>query len=277
MQLNKSHPLAKGLIACWVMNEGTGDKVFDLSSNGNHGTNNGADWVAGGLDLVATNSDYIDIQNESNFDFDRTDAFTICAGIESNGRPLYDPAIWCKSQTFDPWTGILFVADNAAGGDYIELILADNTFGNITKVRGSTDVLDGLYHNVAAINLGNDGSASDIELYVNGKLENMNILNDNLGANSVLTNVNPNIGARNATDLFFNGVIKYLFVYKRSLISYEIEWIHREPYAMFQSEIEPSLLYYETLVGWTGKINGITNPTKINGLAVANIGKVMRQ
>lgn len=28
-------------------------------------------------------------------------------------------------------------------------------------------------------------------------------------------------------------------------------------------------------VGWTGKITGITNPAKINGIAVANIGKVM--
>jgi len=30
----------------------------------------------------------------------------------------------------------------------------------------------------------------------------------------------------------------------------------------------------ELLTGWTGKINGITNPAKINGIAVANIKKV---
>ena len=28
-------------------------------------------------------------------------------------------------------------------------------------------------------------------------------------------------------------------------------------------------------VGWTGKINGVTNPAKINGVVIANISKVM--
>lgn len=31
----------------------------------------------------------------------------------------------------------------------------------------------------------------------------------------------------------------------------------------------------EAVAGWTGKICGVTNPAKINGIAVANIGKVI--
>jgi len=48
IRVNKTHPLAKGLIGCWLMNEGTGGKVYDLSGNGNHGTLEGdTHWVPG--------------------------------------------------------------------------------------------------------------------------------------------------------------------------------------------------------------------------------------
>ena len=41
LRLNHNHPLAQGLVGCWVMNEGGGDKVFDLSGNGKAGTFSG--------------------------------------------------------------------------------------------------------------------------------------------------------------------------------------------------------------------------------------------
>jgi hypothetical protein len=33
-----SHPLSKGIVGCWLFNEGMGDKVYDLSGNQNTGT-----------------------------------------------------------------------------------------------------------------------------------------------------------------------------------------------------------------------------------------------
>lgn len=38
--LNKSHRLARGLVGCWLMNEGGGSQLFDLSGNHNTGTIN---------------------------------------------------------------------------------------------------------------------------------------------------------------------------------------------------------------------------------------------
>ena len=32
-QINWAHPLAKGLVACWVFNEGSGNKVYDIASH----------------------------------------------------------------------------------------------------------------------------------------------------------------------------------------------------------------------------------------------------
>ena len=37
-QINWVHPLAQGLVSCWLMNEGSGNKIFDYSENDYIGT-----------------------------------------------------------------------------------------------------------------------------------------------------------------------------------------------------------------------------------------------
>ena len=58
--LNTRHPLARGLVGCWLFNEGGGNTVFDLSDNFKHGTF-GAEapsWVAEGI-YFGGDGDYI--------------------------------------------------------------------------------------------------------------------------------------------------------------------------------------------------------------------------
>jgi len=38
IRLNKSHPLVRGLVGCWLFNEGSGNIVQDSSGNGNTGS-----------------------------------------------------------------------------------------------------------------------------------------------------------------------------------------------------------------------------------------------
>ena len=45
--INWGDPLARGLVGYWLMNEGVGNKVYDLSGNGRTGTISGALWTAG--------------------------------------------------------------------------------------------------------------------------------------------------------------------------------------------------------------------------------------
>lgn len=65
-QIIDHHPLGQdgGLVGCWLMNEGSGDKVFDLSGNGNSGTlQNSTYWTAGKfgtcLSLDDASDDYV--------------------------------------------------------------------------------------------------------------------------------------------------------------------------------------------------------------------------
>ena len=44
-----SHPLARGLVACWLLNEGGGSKVYDLSGNGHTGTTTSPNLSASAL------------------------------------------------------------------------------------------------------------------------------------------------------------------------------------------------------------------------------------
>ena len=53
----KGHWATKGLVCFPLMNEGSGDKVFDLSGNGNTGTlGAGTTWVSGKFGPVTNHS-----------------------------------------------------------------------------------------------------------------------------------------------------------------------------------------------------------------------------
>ncbi|MDY6960265.1 MAG: LamG-like jellyroll fold domain-containing protein, partial [Halobacteriota archaeon] len=60
---------AKGLVACYLMNEGTGTILNDLSKNGNTGTISNGTWVAseygGGLEFNALNSEVLITDNST--------------------------------------------------------------------------------------------------------------------------------------------------------------------------------------------------------------------
>ena len=60
--LDWNHPLSEGLIGCWVMNEGAGNKIYDLSGSGIHGVITGGIWVGQGINFNGS-SDFISAGN----------------------------------------------------------------------------------------------------------------------------------------------------------------------------------------------------------------------
>ena len=50
-QVNHKQPLTKDLIASWLMNEASGDIVFDSSLEKHHGANLGASWMPLGMNF----------------------------------------------------------------------------------------------------------------------------------------------------------------------------------------------------------------------------------
>ena len=75
-----------GLVGYWNFNEGSGNKVNDLTSNGNNGTINGAIWITDELKLTQIS----DIPYQSVFDFKVYLKFEINVDIKTNNPSLIE-------------------------------------------------------------------------------------------------------------------------------------------------------------------------------------------
>ena len=63
-QINWSHPLSRGIVGCWLMNEGSGDKIYDLSGNNRVLVASGSPYwlpLTQGLGIYCDDNDYYSI------------------------------------------------------------------------------------------------------------------------------------------------------------------------------------------------------------------------
>jgi len=104
-QLDYGSPITEGLRSVWLMNEGSGDTVFDLSGNGNHGTLTSASWGVG------------DRGHETTYD-----------GSSDYASSGYAPT-WTNAQSFT--IGVLCRTPNTAAAD-------GAVFGSIAE-KGAND------------------------------------------------------------------------------------------------------------------------------------------
>jgi len=93
MQISRTHRLAKNLVGCWLMNEGTGNKLYDLSGYGTTGSfAGGISWTAGKFGSCLTmdgDGDYVDL-GTGKFGIDITNQFTVSVWVCINAdNPLY--------------------------------------------------------------------------------------------------------------------------------------------------------------------------------------------
>lgn len=209
---NRNHPLSQGLVGCWVMNEATGGKVFDLSGNGNDGTITGADWVAEGLDFVAVNSDYVEIASLNVTDLTLSLIVT--------------PKTIVGSHSIVDGYGVLSYFQQEAGNLRIY---------NNGSTWLSNFFTDGVPVEITATFV---GSTSDYKIYKNGIL----VHSETGGVHNDATLVYIGYGGLGSVD----GTINYTFVHNRALSAGEVAWLYREPYAMFQY---PSLVELFTDTG----------------------------
>lgn len=98
--INWQHPLASGLIGCWIFNEGGGLTAYDATGRYGNGTLSGTtgvpSWVSDGgggitpppghaLSFVAANTQYVQIANNASYGTLSTDwAFEIVFKLNSN-------------------------------------------------------------------------------------------------------------------------------------------------------------------------------------------------
>jgi len=221
---------ADGLVGCWLMNEGSGNKVFDLSGNGIEGTVSVFTWGAGkyGSCLQHTGAnDQIITLPVAYRPLDALSAFSVrvlstpntvstdfclfTAGRFGSDRPL---VIWFDNGTPDRIAVIVNCSGGGTGVDYgTETIVGNKTYDVVVTYK--------------------DGQG--VKLFVNG-IEDTGF--DGSGASGTLnTNGGDLYSFGNApTDLHkdFEGSIHGAWLYKRALSASEIVLLYREPFWGFK-------------------------------------------
>ena len=246
MQLNRSHPLAKGLVGCWVMNEAAGGKIFDLSGNGNDGTIiSSPKWGSDGLNFDGTD-DFVDMGVVNQVD--AAAAVTIIMSV----KPTVNRDHWMfarsigttSTDVFILWVDDVCGAGDGAGNTDTFAFNVGSASEATNRVNGDTGLRTlNTWQTVAGVFNGTYRG-----LYHNGVL---NAEHNSGVQTTIVSSANEfYIGQWEVFEINdLEGGIQYAYIYNRALSANEIAWLNREPYAMFQREISPGILYYEAAAG----------------------------
>ena len=259
-QLNHAHPLARGLVGCWLFNEGTGNKVSDLSLNDNNGTltnmNPTTDWV-GGKDGVALDFDGVDdcvtIPNSPTIN---PNYITVGACVKTSQGGLLDQ-IFTKDADTDTLGRIWqFRKDSTDVINFIPFNAATN--GN---ELGTTNIADGIWHFVVGTW---DGVA--VRVYVDGR-------EDGIGSTLIgPLRTGPNnafIGrSENKDPGYWAGQIDFPFLYNRALSASEVLQLYINPYAMFDSGISPAIFVSLGISAKTVNLDALIKKTISNSVSI---------
>lgn len=221
--INWNHPLSEGLIACYLFNEVSGLKSYDISRYNVAGTlTNGALFsnIDGGIVTLDGVNDYISL--------------TETPIVNTSGVTI---EIWFR--TTQTSQALILQTPNYGGGLYLNRFtntgklfpFFDNSSGNNSSSDESTiSVNDNLWHCAVATYANNITS-----LYIDGKLNKQyaDTYSPSLATNAY------NIGWNVGTSTYFAGSVLKYSAYNRALSEEEIKSLYENPY---QFIISPSHL-----------------------------------
>ena len=250
LQVNWSHPLARGLAGCWLLNEATGETVADYGLRRKHGafqySTTAPLWKPGehGSCLEFGSERYVAC-GTGKFGWDTTNELSVVAYV--NHAASQSGAILARSAFVRPAR-----MGGYATGRFRWWVRATITDCDI--ISSSAHATDGSeWVHVVGTWRQHDG-----RLYVNGQLENsessssgnLNFVND-----SQPVGIGGTYEAGNYYDCW-NGRIEYVLAYSRALSPAEVKWLHREPFAMFERPVSPASIYVpETTISLAGSIS----------------------
>lgn len=234
------HPLARGLVGCWLMNENSGGIVNDYSGQGNTGT------LSGFNDPPIATSGWNAGPHGGALAFDGVNDYVNCGRGASlqMGEGIITLSIWILTPVV--WDTIshneIFFGGATGGGTGYGIMLNKHIIGSIgyethgdsgrgqLKYTGNVLTL-GKWQLVTAIFNGIDNY---MKLYVDGvKRHDVNIKNP-----GIVKNVNNFlIGTYRYRDDYldyqYKSLISSVMIYNRALSAEEIAYLYAFPYCMF--------------------------------------------
>jgi len=237
--LNPYHPLARGLVGCWLFNEGGGNIVYDLSGHGNHGTLGGGTagyrptWVAGkfgsALDFDGTD-DYIRISPSDSLDALSDMTFIAWLKFDEYEEPRrFFNMYYNDSDRFQ------FEYDPV----YDDLLVWNYINGEESRIFANTLPNLGTWFNFVCTVKG-----TVWKLYIDGDEKASSDEGRNLS--DLDDGFTTYIGVRYKSSGFagyFYGAISQVYIFNRALSVEEILQLYTDPFCMFYHSLEVELLY----------------------------------
>lgn len=231
--LNTTHPLARGLVSCWLMNEGTGNKIVDYSRMGIDLTAyNTPVWSAGrkghALLFDDVSSEYL---QSDKCPVTNSDNITMISWFNINDLSVHQVIMQvCDKDTADNYHLILFYATSN--------VLRAATYANgVYRMAPSTiTVTANKWHMAAAIFKGDEYR----EIY----LDAGNNFSDSFKVTFAQQFDRMSVGgARDSTPgTNMSGKIGLAMIWKRALSDIEIALLYREPFCMFDVPVQVGVI-----------------------------------
>ncbi len=236
-QLNRSHPLSQGLVGCWLMNEGGGQKAFDSVGGRNIGTlTNGAAYQVKQLGSCVScdgTNDYISQTTISSV-LNLTSSCSFSYWLNINAQPATN--VWFR--TIDHYGGT--IASSSPYGYFMGYVDVSGTknlalyYGNASS-SGSLLVAYtltiGSWYNIVMIH--NDSTDTD-SFYVNGVLVGSGTGKTQNPASKPTSPLY--FMSEDGTGKFVKGYLKDVKIYNRPLSGNEVQQLYTNPYQMFISK-----------------------------------------
>lgn len=232
-QIDWSHPLTNGLVGCWLMNEGSGDIIQDLSGNGNTGS-----FVA--------DTHFVPGKFGPALNFDGTGDYVKCGLMPAvEGIGALTVSCWVKVPG-TPASTQMIVSKRGEANDRCFYL----------HVRSSTTVFFGVYDSGDGESLAQKtnalvpGTWNHIVGVYDGA--NVRVYADTIpGADVVQTGVTDAstqelaIGADKGDVGGDNwlGQIDNVKIWNRALSASEVALDYREPFCMFKEDLPVSMMY----------------------------------
>ena len=265
LQINCSHPLARGLTGCWLLNEATGETVADCGPHRNNGSFHYSTaapvWKSGrhGSDLELGTERCIDC-GTGKFGWDLSNEVSVVALVNQSASQVN--TLFARSGFVRPCRLSAY-----SSGRFKWWVYTDGA--DCTINSSSTHAIDGSeYVHVAGIWRPGDG-----KLYVNG-IQEANESSSSGNLSFVNDSQSVGIGGTYEAGNYYycwNGKIEYVFVYNRALSAEQVRWLLREPFAMFAKPISPASIHISAA---TISLAGSVSETSAGSAALTSTGIV---
>jgi hypothetical protein len=219
--LNLAHPLAQ-TSALWLMNEGSGNRIYDLSGNNIRmlGFGPTVTWVPAGLRFAGTNALYFDDVPQL-----KPKSLTVCGYVRCLAFPAAHAGIFVNTSGSAGFELLINSVGTMWWASSLSWAIHNTTFTFAVGTRAF----------VAFVS----DSATGTRVYANGQLVASHAATGDLAYDA---GTNFEIGSRGGPSYFWNGDIENCIFFPRALTPQEVWQLYATPYAMF--ERTPSWMRY---------------------------------